>query len=1213
MLGPFQAMIEGTAVSAFPTDKTRALLAYLAMQPGQPHRRERLAGLFWPDQADIDARRNLRKSLHHLRQTLDAHTSGLDQALLESTHQTVELLPEALDLDVRRFETLVKTSQKHNHPALDECQECMERLEEAATLYRGEFMEGFSLSGEQLFNEWALVVREQLHQLFMQSAGRLAEAFEQTGEYERAAYYAAQQLRYEPWLETAMRQWLRALALSGRRGEAASKYREFQEILRLELGVEASEETRQLYEQILNGSYSSQNARKRQDAKARPQAHNFPTQFTAFVGRQAELERLVEDLQRPECRLLSLIGPGGVGKTRLAIQVALTLAQERESAAGIFADGIYFAPLSSVPAAGALEKAIASSLGIHFREAGSPRQQLLEQLKHKRLLFVFDGLERQANDTAWIGDLLQEAPGMKIMTTTREPLYLKIEERFNVEGLENLEISKAADQAGGQEQEKPLSDYAAIQLFIAAARRVMPNFDPQGTDLYKVALVCRLLQGFPLAIEIAAAWVRLYNPIQMAEEIANNPDFLVTPLQDVPERHRSMRVVFEHSWQQLSTDEQRALAQMAVFQGGFTLKAAVTVTQTSVLHLSALFDRALLRRTGADRFELHELLRQFALEKLQAGGGFRPAETVYQTHSQYYLHLLAGMEGEFFGRHPRKALDAVHLEIDNIRQAWDWAVHQRETASIAACLDSLCAFYQFYGLFQEAEELLALGIGQYGEQVNETLGKLHAQRAEFLIKLGDYAQARPVALDGLRLAETSGGGVEERTRARLALGRVMEMTGEYEAGEKTLRLTLEDLQKDEQQSYQTAQGAQVLPGGAGSAARRASRLRCEALTYNRLGRIIWRRGNNPEALAHYQKALEIEQGLGNLMGIARNYNDMGLVYKVESAYAQALECFERGMQFARQLGYREDLAKNLNNSGMVYWQMGNLDQAYTCYTQALEIARDLNHLRGAHICLGNMGIIFHEKGAYQAALEHYHEALTIAQELGYRLGVATMLGNIGNIHREQGEFAQARDYYERALHIYQEIDEREGVARLLGYFESLHRESGEYERALEYAVQSIHVLRELKARYYLTWQLIDQAEILCRLGRLEEAQISNAEGLNIALEINRQEYIFLGELMQARLDFARGARAAAITRLYKMLEEQGQKQTNALINKAHSTTRREQAALYYELWEMHKGADDVDGSAEDQAATQALAIYEQLYQETPHAEYHQRIMMLKRS
>ena len=328
---------------------------------------------------------------------------------------------------------------------------------------------------------------------------------------------------------------------------------------------------------------------------------NLPSPTTSFVGRTEELSNISALLAAPDCRLLTLLGPGGIGKTRLALQAA-------EDQVPCFSHGVYFVSLAPVASVELLPLAVAGALQLSFYSRKDLRTQLIHALCEKRMLLLMDGFEHLLTGSDLLTDVLQAAPGVKFLVTSRERLNVQEEWLLMLTG---LRVPNGGDP-------EPLEDYSAVQLFGQRARQMQPSFQ-LSDNAEAVTTICQRVEGMPLGLELAACWLRAMSCRQIAAHMGSL-DFLTSPLRNVPERHHSLRAVFEQSWRLLSEDERAVLTRLSVFRGGFDLPAAEQVAGATPLLLASLVDRALIRLNHSERYDIHELLRQFAAEKLEQAG-----------------------------------------------------------------------------------------------------------------------------------------------------------------------------------------------------------------------------------------------------------------------------------------------------------------------------------------------------------------------------------------------------------------------------------------------------------------------------------------------------------------------------------------------------------------------------------------------------------------
>jgi len=559
LLGPFRATLDGAPLESLRYDKARALLAYLAMESARPQPRDKLIGLLWPDYAESAARQNLSQALSALRRAL----GEADPPFLLTAPDRVQWNPESeTTVDALEMADLMAACQRHPHDQTADCPACLARLEHAATLYQGPFGEGLDLPDAPEFEEWCSLQRERCQRLALQALGWLAEAYGERHRYGEALEVARRAEALDPWHEETQRLLMRLLAESGDRNAALAQYEDCREALRRELGVEPTPETAQLYERIRGGEIG----RAQPAAEGAGRRASLPASMFPLVGREQELARLISCLRDPACRLVTVLGPGGVGKTRLAVEAC-------QGVASAFAHGLCFAPLSAAPADG-LTSAIAQACGFSFyREAGiSPEEQLLAYLRGKQVLLALDSCEHLLESMGLIARILAEAPGIKVLATSRARLNLPGEQLFPLEG---LALAPTVEAETG----------SAVELFLAAARRARPGYALPPSDAPAVAAICQRVEGLPLALLLAASWMHMLSPAEIAAELAQDTghglDLLAADWQGVPERERSMRATLDRSWSLLSEQDQGILAGLSVFRGGFAAERAEAERQAA--------------------------------------------------------------------------------------------------------------------------------------------------------------------------------------------------------------------------------------------------------------------------------------------------------------------------------------------------------------------------------------------------------------------------------------------------------------------------------------------------------------------------------------------------------------------------------------------------------------------------------------------------------
>jgi predicted ATPase/DNA-binding SARP family transcriptional activator/DNA-binding CsgD family transcriptional regulator/tetratricopeptide (TPR) repeat protein len=960
-----------TAAVPIAPRKSLALLAYLAVI-GRPQQRATLSTLLWPAQPLSSALGNLRQALWRLR------AAGLgDWLTLDG--QAVALRP-GYRLDVSAFEAALATGQ----------------ADDAIDLYRDDLLTGLDLPDAPAYMAWLLAERRRLRQALIATLPPLIARCRDAGDLVRAGTYARRWRDLEPESVQAQAQLDELSRQRGARPTEASR----------------DEATAKPKPVLASGSPNQ--------PPANDAAQRLPAQPTSsFIGRERELAELRELLGRPGCRLLTLVGPGGVGKTRLAQKLAAAVG-------AAFADGAVIVPVQGVTLGEQIPTAIAAALGVALRDHDAAWEQIQTVLQPQARLLILDNLEHLLDMVMPLASLLEAAPRLRVLVTSREPLRLQEEWLYPLEGL-----SLPQEGAGARPDE---SD--AVQLFLARAQQVAPRRDLSG-ELDAAARVCRLVAGMPLAIELAAAWVATLSCTEIAEEIARDLAFLASDLRNLPERHRSIRVVFDYSWARLSDGERSALMRLAVFRVSFTREAAAA-EQLTPAALLRLVDQGLLRRTDTGRYRFHELLRQYALQHLEE----RPAVAAEAraAYARAVARILTEQFAAMVGGEQRRAIAAIAAEHEQILDAWPTVVAQLRGEPLRQATHALANYYFFCGPYAEGIRCLALALEQL--PANDEHPETARTRAAMLVDLGTFdirtgnvagAEERFEASERIVAALAAGPPPGIATDPLLGLGLVALIRGDY-AGAEAYAIAL--LERTERYGL---------------------------------------RGNLP-----YAWYLRTEAALAQ-----------GLSAAAQKAAHQALFA-------ARQAGDEWLSAYILAQLGQLAVILGHFDKAEEHLGSAYAIRAAFDDQQGMALALLSLGQIARARGQTALAAERYQEARARYERIGDRGGVAEALDGLGALACTTGELEQARQFLADALELAAAMGYRHVLLSALAHIAELRLTVGQSERAV---LLLALVLRHPSARREagdLAQQLLLRCEALLGPDRCA-AVISTGEGVDLDL------------------------------------------------------------------------------------------------------------------
>jgi predicted ATPase/DNA-binding SARP family transcriptional activator/tetratricopeptide (TPR) repeat protein len=1012
LLGAPQIYVNGQVVTDFNTRKDQALLIYLAVT-GTVHSRETLAGLLWSDLPEEKARRNLRHALSHLQKVIGLHWLETDHGVaLTQNH------PWSVDVQWLRSAGTMLTTSLPTAPsgAITLVQETLNQL---LPLYRGEFLQGFYLRAAEQFEEWVLAQREELRLLFLRRLERLATHCLTLGMAEQGLAATHRLLQVEPWSEPAYCLQMQLLAQSGRRTEALAQYEICCKVLAAELAVAPMSETTALYQQI-----KAENDKplfppktkpvsvphQAQGSRAGPIPHNLITPLAGFVGRETEVAFIQQRLGAADCRLLTITGLGGIGKTSLAQMAAQRLLQAGPVA---FPDGIYFVslldinaaddtqpqplPTTDVVAGEAILRAIADQIGCQLAAGGSPAHQLQSYLRARRLLLILDNFEHLLAGAMPVVTLLTQAPQIKALITSRV--------RLNVRGESVLALTRlslptaayhsalAAAQANAVDtiQTAVWQASEAVTMFVQRAQQVDPFFAVNAATLGPIGQICQLVEGLPLGIELAASMLPLLTCTALADALAGSLDVLAAETRDLPSAQRTLRAVFERSWRLLAPEEQQVLARLAIFPGSFRRDAAERITDATGGALRRLLDQSLLSKVEEERYVMHATVRTFAQQKLQQWP--TAWATLQSRYAHFYLEELARLEQAQAESAYVAATEQIQADLDNVRTAWRWSVDQNDLALLAHSVDSLQAFYQVAGIYAEAIQLCegALTMVRHAVALSPALIEPQRLLARLLCYTAQFYRLSPQ----LRAGEKGAAWAQEA----LALGQRL-------ADPALQGLASHELARIAQVRYDFLTMC-TLSEQACRYGRLANLPHLTAESLNDLGIALGMATHPLAGIQHFHEALACLRQRPNRALEVRLTSNLGLFNLSGHAYQAAYG-------YLQQRAFHP-LFEDWVHVGDLLMALGAYREAQQEYAQGLVLAQTRSMPYWESWLYGGLGRLQRLGGDLAAAQATCRLALALAQKFGNHFVAQSARVNLGHLLAELGDFAAASHCYHQVL------------------------------------------------------------------------------------------------------------------------------------------------------------------------------------------------------
>jgi predicted ATPase/DNA-binding SARP family transcriptional activator len=924
LLGHFEVMLNGAAVEV-DSRPVQALLAILTLKSEAPLPRDQLAGTLWPDSDESNARGNLRHALWRLRQAI-----GDDYLAVTKTHLGLD--PDAdWTADVHDLERAGRTRPE------------TAGLEQAVELYRGHLLPGF-------YEEWTALERDRLEALFQRLIQTLVEALTDEGRWPDVLTWAERWIALGHSPEPAFRALMQAHAALGDAAAMATAYQRCRDALMDDLGVEPSPETEALFDRLASGERAAAVPVEKGSSPA-PEpadtASNLPASLTPFFGREAEITALTDLFQVQGARLVTLTGPGGIGKTRLALEAASRLEETLEN-------GAWFVDLAPISDPGLVASVVAGTLGMREEGGTTVLDSLKLFLADRNLLLIMDNFEHLVKAAPDVSQLLAAAPSVRVLATSRERLRLQGEHDFPVGAL-LVPPEEVMDIQAVLRNE-------AIQLFLDRARAANLAFEVTEQNAEQIARICRRLEGLPLAIELAAARINLFAPAQLLGRLETRLGTLTAGRRDAPARQQTLRSAFEWSYDLLSDDEQILFNRLGIFSGGWGLEEARTICQDNlpvdvVDGLASLLDKSLIYRDTSNlpRFGMLEVLRELAQEKLRAANEY---DDLAARHAKTYAELAAEGWIEIEGQDPLAWIDRFEAEHDNLRAAMRWTgFGERDLSMALQLVVHLTPSWLLRGYLSEGFANASAILSNTDSHTEpRLLAEASIAAGRLAYRQNQLDDAGRLFGNGLHLAESIDDPILI-AEALNGLGNMETEIGDYDsAPTKFLRARTLFRQAEDKMGI--------------------------ANSNTNLAWASIRTGDLNTAEGYLLEALELHESMENQYGIGFALSGLGEVYIRQGELQKAQETLERSLDARETLGDKWGMGATLGSIGWAHLLRSDLDAAEDALKRSLALRHQIGDKGGTAWCLEKLAEVADGTGTPAQAARLYGAARALRDSIG---------------------------------------------------------------------------------------------------------------------------------------------------------------------------------------------------------------------------------------
>lgn len=957
LFGPFELWCGNRQIqdSDWPRRKTQLLFKCLVSNRGRIFSKDQLIDALF-GHLDVDkASLNLYNRISELRKVLEPdlpkrHPSAFIERIGTGDYRFVDT--DLCWVDAESFQRHAETAQELEQTS--RWSEAIEQYNKALQLYRGEYL------AEDLYEEWTQATRQYLAEKHLDIIEGLIRCHEETAQYTQVINFCKHLIELQPARESAYQAWMKAAYQSGQPEQAAQIYDQCVGALKQHLDISPSLQITQLLEKIQSGDVPE----KQQTAP-----NNLPKMTTSFIGRADSLQwidSLLVDEGKP---LVTLVGPGGIGKTRLALEAASHQLDR-------FDDGVFWMDLSPLTSINTVVTALADVVHFTFHGPRDPKEQLFEYFAQQKILLVMDNAEHLVDKMSqWVQELLDAAPDIQWLITSRERLKLPVEVVLEIRGMPVPEIN-----------DPHLAKHDIIQLFLDRIHHIDPRFALTPQTLPFVLNICELVEGMPLGVELAIAWTRLLSLDEIGAEIAESVQALsVVPLSEDAEPKRNLEAVFDWSWSLMSEQERQIFANLTVFRGGFTREAANQVADADLSALAALLDKSLLYRREGSRYYIHEVLRQYGQGRLE--------NEVFQRrrHLTYFSGVAEKAEPLLQSSEQTLWLNRLKQEQDNFRAAMAWALEGHDLEQGARLAGNLGRFWESRSHFAEGRQWLNQAVA-----VKDLSASTRAKVLMWCGWMASFHGDRQLAQTYTEMSLP----LYQRLNDQRGIAWVLNNLG----NQHFLKADYRQAQTyfEESAAIQEELGHQE----------------GVAFCMTNLGLTTAAQGQFEAAEDYFKKSLKIRHDMGDHLHIAWNNINLSYVLMDLQKYDQAIFLLEEGKTILEDMEDKMGTAVALSYLGTIYMNLDQLDRAESYQLESLKLRQEINETRGIIISFNQLGQLSLLQNDIQAAKDFFQQSLTVVDQDHDKRNVANSLLGMAQVYTAEKEYessAKLMGGFERLL------------------------------------------------------------------------------------------------------------------------------------------------------------------------------------------------------